>query len=225
MDSLALGSLFALGFLGSGHCVGMCGPIVLALPRGAHPLLGQLAYHCGRIVTYTAIGAVIGAVGMGLGALGDEAALRGVRRMQVAISLLVAAALIWFGLTRLGVLREPPFLGGPSLDRVPVVGRTVGRLLRARSLLALFALGLLLGFLPCGLSFAAFTRALPSGDPLHGALLVAAFGLGTLPALLLVATAGAGVFRRHRKLSELLAGVVMLAMGVSLAVDGVLAQL
>ncbi|MCA9543112.1 MAG: sulfite exporter TauE/SafE family protein [Myxococcales bacterium] len=227
MHALDLTSLFLLGFLGSGHCVGMCGPIVLALPRGASPTLGQLAYHAGRVLTYSLIGAALAGVGAGLLSAGEAAAdpLAGVKRVQLAVSLVAAVGLVIFGLSRLGVMAEPGWLHAPAIHNVPLVGRWVKALAGRRGFGALFGFGLLMGFLPCGLSFAAFARALPTGDPLAGALGILAFGAGTLPALLLVGTVGAGFLRKHQQLSNLLSGLIMLGMGISLGADGVLGVL
>ncbi len=226
MNGADLTSLFVLGFLGSGHCVGMCGPIVLALPRGANPTVGQLAYHAGRVLTYSLIGAVLAGLGAGLLQVGEGVdPLVGVKRVQLGISLVAGLGLVLFGLSRLGVIREPRWLHAPAIHSVPGIGRLAQRLIKARSFGALFGFGLLMGFLPCGLSFAAFARALPTGDALAGAAALAAFGAGTLPALLIVGTAASGFLRRHGALSNLLSGLIMLAMGLSLGVDGVLGVL
>lgn len=213
---LDLLSMFLLGLLGTGHCVGMCGPIVLALPGGHHVGV-QLAYHAGRATTYVAIGAVLAGLGAGL---------TEVARVQLVASLLAAAFLLVFGLARLGVLREPRWLMGSSLSPLRLPGfRRVMRALRGGNRLAIVPYGLLMGFLPCGLSYAAFARALAADGPADGALMVALFALGTVPGLLAVATAASGFFRRHQQLSQLLAGALMVAMAVSLGVDAVRALL
>jgi sulfite exporter TauE/SafE len=80
---------------------------------------------------------------------------------------------------------------------------------------------MMLGFLPCGLSFAAFARALASANPWSGAALVFFFGIGTLPGLLVLGTGGAGIIRRYRVQSEILAGLLMIAMAARLAVGAI----
>ena len=82
-------------------------------------------------------------------------------------------------------------------------------------------LGLVLGLLPCGLSFAAFAAALPSGGATEGALAVFAFGLGTLPGLLLLGTAASRLARRHSRVIELLAGLLLIGMAAAMVADGV----
>jgi hypothetical protein len=226
MHAIDLGSMFLLGLFGSGHCVGMCGPIVVSLPRDTRPITVQLLYNLGRISTYSLIGAVLAAIGGGFLVLGEDAdPLAGVKRVQLGLSLLAAVGLLLFGLARLGVVGEPGWLHAPSLDRIPGVGALLKRLFAGRTLASVWALGLVMGLLPCGLSFAAFARALPAGGAWQGAALVAAFGAGTLPALFVVGTAAQGLLRKHRRLSDLLSGVVMLGMGASLAVDALLGVL
>lgn len=215
-------SMLLLGLLGTAHCLGMCGPLVLTLPAGA---AGHLAYHLGRVVTYSALGALAAALGAGLRLLaagGGADPLGAVTRLQVIVSLVAALVLLALGLTRLGVIREPPILSVAGTGRVPglrwLQRRATGG---GRRALPLLGLGLLLGLLPCGLSYAAFARALAAPGPLEGALLALAFGLGTVPGLALLGTGAAAVARRHRRLADLLAGVLLVGMAASLGVDAV----
>ena len=78
------------------------------------------------------------------------------------------------------------------------------------------AIGLLMGLLPCGMSYAAFARALPAGSIWTGALLVLAFGLGTVPGLLLMGTVASGIARKYRRTSDTISGVIMLIMAASM---------
>jgi sulfite exporter TauE/SafE len=80
----------------------------------------------------------------------------------------------------------------------------------------MFILGLMLGLLPCGLSYGAFARAIPTGSIFNGALLVLAFAFGTIPGLLLLGTGASKIFQRYRKQSDILAGLLMLFMGIKL---------
>jgi sulfite exporter TauE/SafE len=220
-----LSSLFLLGLLGSGHCIGMCGPLVVAFPGQSGRFSAHLVYHGGRLLTYVVIGAVMGALGGGWGFLaGGQGASAGLARFQVWLSLLVALALLVLGLFRLGIMREPSWL---SVTPAAASSRRAAlfRGARAGKPEALFFTGVLMGNLPCGLSYAAFIRTLAAGGWIHGALQALAFGLGTLPALLLVGTAFMGLLRRQRRLSDAIAGVVMVAMGVNVAADALAALL
>jgi hypothetical protein len=75
----------------------------------------------------------------------------------------------------------------------------------------------MMGFLPCGLSFAAFSRAIAAGGAISGAILVFAFSLGTIPGLMLLGTAASGIVRRYQKQSDMLAGLLMIYMAADLA--------
>jgi sulfite exporter TauE/SafE len=192
-----LASLAITGLVGGlTHCTAMCGPFVLsqvsarmeAVPaarmREWHRLTGAalVPYHLGRTTTYMALGAAGAALA---GRLGDLAGLR-----WLSAALLAVAALLFVGYA---IPRLKLALPGGAAAETWWSGR-VGRL--ARPLFSApvggkgYLLGLLLGFIPCGLLYAALAAAAATGDPLAGALGMAAFALGTLPNLLAVGLAG-----------------------------------
>jgi uncharacterized protein len=213
-------SLFFLGLLGAGHCLGMCGPLVVALPGQYERWHAHWVYHCGRLITYTTVGAALGGIGHGLirlAALEPETAMVYITRTQIAISLLAALFLALLGLSRLGLLNEPKWMAVASPRKIPGYGAAMKRVLNRGSALWLFAMGLMLGLLPCGLSYAAFARALAAGGAAQGAFMTALFGLGTLPGLMILGTGAANILRRYRIETEILAGLVMIGMAVSLA--------
>lgn len=220
MDHINLTAMFLLGLLGSGHCLGMCGPLVLAFParqgtRGAH-----VAYNVGRVTTYTILGALLGSLGAGLSWVAGEASLTWMARIQVGFALLAAIVLMLFGLVKLGLVREPRALTLANPAKIPGFKKTQRKLVQRRAGLGgVFLIGLMLGLLPCGLSFAALARALAAGGPLEGALMVFAFGLGTMPALFLVGAGASRLSLKHRQLSDLIAGALMIAMAISLGLD------
>lgn len=201
-------AMFTLGLLGTGHCVGMCGPLVVGLPGGGR-LSAHLFYNLGRMLTYVLVGSLLAALGGGLGA---------VTRLQMLFSLLAAVFLLAFGLMRLGVFAEPRWMHTWSPAKLPGFGR-VASWQRSGQAISLFPFGLMMGLLPCGLSFAAFSRALAAPGPIQGALLVGAFALGTLPGLLAVGTAAAGFARKHQAAISLLSGLVMIGMAAALILD------
>jgi hypothetical protein len=214
-------ALFMLGLLGTGHCIGMCGPLVVALPGQTGRLTAHLAYHAGRLITYGIIGSAMGAAGSGLIRLASAVGaspVQWVARMQVGIGFLAGLFLLFFGLSRLGLFAEPQWMAVAVPTRLPGWRRCMARALGRRSNRDLFLMGLLLGGLPCGLSYAAFAKALSGAHILPGAAMALIFGLGTLPGLLAVG-AGAGVFlRRFRRQADMLAGLIMIGMAAMLLV-------
>jgi len=202
---------FGTGFLGGfGHCVGMCGPLLLAFglaapdapARGLRP---QLAYHAGRITTYGLVGAVMGLAGSFVNVAGRLAGF------QDAVAVLAGALMV-----ALGVGAAAATGGLRSLE-----GRLVGPVVRAaRGLVEdavgrAYPLGLVMGLLPCGLSYSAFAGAAATGGPAAGLLFTLAFGAGTLPALLAAGWAAGLLSARAR-------GAVYRAGGVLVALIGVL---
>ncbi len=171
-----LGAALLLGLAGSGHCLGMCGGIAIALrpDPDAHRLL-PVAYHLGRIISYALLGALIGGAA---GAIQLAAWTIGLRFMAGA--LLIGMGLhmldIWRGIDRL------ERLGGQLWRRVVPLTRT---LMPPRHLAQGLALGGLWGFMPCGLIYSALGWSAASGGSATGSgLLMLLFGLGTVPAML-----------------------------------------
>ena len=182
MPEYSFAALFLVGLLGGGHCVGMCGGIVTALQlqlparRARWPFL--LGYNAGRLTSYTLIGLLVGAVGgLGLETLGTRAAQTGL--YLFANLLLLMLGLYLAGLSTFVTRIEK--LGRPLWARLQPVMRA---LLPIRSVGHSLLVGALWGWIPCGLVYSASLSALASGSALHGAGLMLAFGLGTLPNLL-----------------------------------------
>lgn len=217
-------SLFLLGLMGTGHCIGMCGPLVLAIPAQTGTLKAHFAYHLGRITTYAIIGSLMGTLGLGLSWLfrgNHNSVITSLLNTQIGLSLLAAFFLIYFGLTRIGFFREPAWMSISSPEKIPGFSKILSAISTGHNSI-MYATGLLMGFLPCGLSFAGFTRALPSGGPVQGGLFLFCFGIGTLPGLLLLGTSAAPFFRKYRQQSDLLSGILMIGMALSLASNAIL---
>ncbi len=209
-------AIFLIGLLGGTHCVGMCGGIVGALtvqvrtPTGVQrqwPI--HLAYNCGRIATYTALGGLLGAIGS-VGMLYDGMLPVQITLYVLANLMLVALGLYLTGFTRL--LAPVERLGHRLWHRIQPATR---RFLPARSIKQALPLGVLWGFLPCGLIYSVLTAALVTGSATRGAGLMLAFGLGTLPNLLLAGM----LFKRFRDITRngkvrFAAGLVVLGFGL-----------
>lgn len=203
-------SLFLVGLLGGTHCVGMCGGIVSALSMGGESRFSlHLAYNGGRIVSYVLAGALAGALGGLSLALADQLPMR-IALYVLANTMLVALGLYLIGLTRALVFTER--FGQHLWRHLQPLSR---RFLPARSVAQAFPLGLLWGWLPCGLVYSALATALTSGSAAGGAGLMLAFGLGTLPNLLLAGLLAARLREYAAKpLVRLVAGLTVLGFGV-----------
>lgn len=176
-------TLFVVGFLGGGHCFGMCGGIVAALTvgqAGQASLPRHFAYNLGRILSYMLAGALVGWFGQGgLGFLQDQWVLRALLFFVANLVLLATAFyLIGFPL----FLQPLERIGQGVWGRIQPLTRFF---LPVQGVRQAFPLGVLWGWLPCGLVYGALINALSTGSPGGGALVMLAFGLGTLPALLL----------------------------------------
>lgn len=168
-----------LGLAGSLHCAGMCGPLALALPASASGslsyLAGRVAYNLGRIATYALIGVLFGLLGKTLFFAGLQ------RWVSIVLGVGLLAGL--FGSKRLALARPISML-------VNRVRAGMSHFLRQRSLISLAALGGLNGLLPCGLVYVAAAAATTTSSISGGVLYMAAFGLGTIPMMLLIGLSG-----------------------------------
>jgi sulfite exporter TauE/SafE len=200
------------GLAASLHCVGMCGGIVGALSvqgGGGAPWRLHLAYNFGRIVSYALAGALVGAVG-GLGLAFGPLASTQLAFYVLANMMLVALGIYLMGFTR--ILGFAERFGQGLWRRLQPL---TARFLPARTIGQAFPLGMLWGWLPCGLVYSVLTTALVSGSAVRGAMAMLVFGLGTLPNLLL-----AGLlltrFRRYAQApaARMLAGLLVLGFGI-----------
>lgn len=204
-------ALFIVGLLGGGHCAGMCGGIVGALslqsPQGGGAaLLVHLAYNVGRIGSYVLAGLVAGLLGQVAG---------NVLALQNALYLFASLMLIAMGLYLLGVTQFlTPFERGGQILWQSIQPLTK-RFLPVRGVAQALPLGLLWGWLPCGLVYSALTTSLASAAAGKGALLMLAFGLGTLPNLLLAGLLLAR-FRRfaQARVTRVVSGLLVLGYGI-----------
>ncbi len=210
MPDNSLLALFIVGLLGGGHCAGMCGGIVGALSlqtqQGGTAVLVHLAYNLGRIGSYVIAGLLAGLLGQ---AAGNLLALQNVLYLCASL-MLIAMGLYLLGFTQFLSLLER---GGQALwQRIQPLTK---RFLPVRGIAQALPLGLLWGWLPCGLVYSALTTSLASGSAGQGALLMLAFGLGTLPNLLLAGLLLAR-FRRfaQARAVRVVSGLLVLGYGI-----------
>jgi len=215
-ESISILGGLGIGFLGSAHCIGMCGGIAsalsLAMPperRGTATLVAHHAcYSLGRVLSYAIAGALAGAVGL---VLGQALGARGGLVLRVA----AAAMLVLLGLYLAGWWPGLAFLERQGARVWQKLAPLTSRLRPGRSLPSAFALGMLWGWLPCGLVYSALALAATSGSPAHGALLMAAFGFGTLPATLATGLLAQRLtWLTRAPVSRRLAGALMILFGL-----------
>lgn len=205
---------FTLGLMSSLHCVGMCGPIALALPVHQRSALGKLGgilwYNIGRSSTYALLGMLLGGVGSGLRLAGLQSGLS----IATGVVMLAAVAYSSRWLDQLGT---PSFLQ----KNISYLKQQLGALLRKRSTSAMLFLGMLNGLLPCGLVYIALISSVATGSLWQGALYMFLFGMGTLPAMSTVAFSknifSLALRQRARRLMPVLVavtGIVLIARGL-----------
>lgn len=212
-------SAFLVALLGGVHCAGMCGGIVgaltLGLPEASHGRFERLlpyllAYNGGRIASYVTAGAAMG----GVGALATR--LAAVHQLQLLLQMLAGTFMIVLGLYVAGWWRglvQVERLGGRLVwHRLEPIGR---KLLPVRTPSAAFRLGIVWGWLPCGLVYSVLIWCISTGDALKGAKLMLSFGLGTLPALLAMG-AFAGLLSRLARRASVRrgAGTLVIMLGL-----------
>ena len=213
MIEFSIIAVFFVGLLGGVHCLGMCGSIVgiftAQLPKEGARWPFHLAYNSGRIASYTLAGLLVGTIGQA-GLL-----MRDVVPIQHLLFALSSLMLIALGLYLAGIwsmVRHIERVGNGLWQRIQPLTR---RLLPVTSPTRALLLGTLWGWLPCGLVYSVLVTALASGHAQSGALIMLAFGLGTLPNLLAI-----GLFWercRHWVRSpkvRLFAGLIVMAFGI-----------
>jgi sulfite exporter TauE/SafE len=172
-----------LGLAGSLHCVGMCGPLLLALPLDAagkrHVLSQMLVYHSGRLLTYAGLGIFFGLLGQGLAVAG----LQKILSISAGVFMLGMAFMAWRFEQLVTAL--PGFAAFTQR-----VKSGIGNRMRHNPGGSTFFIGLLNGLLPCGMVYAALAGAIATTGGPEGGLFMLVFGLGTLPLLLLVSVLG-----------------------------------
>lgn len=167
---------FIIGLSSSFHCLGMCGPIAMAIPVDRSSnfsiISGALQYNFGRIIAYSLLGFLIGSIGFSL------AGLKWMQWLSIAAGLLMIL-IAWHKI----------FSSGQSkleMKLTQQISRGIGKLIRSKNPLRLTGLGTLNGFLPCGMVFLGLTNALVQGSPAKGGIAMFFFGLGTLPMMFTV---------------------------------------
>ncbi len=165
---------FALGFLGSFHCVGMCGPIAFMLPVGKSKPFQKLVqvslYHLGRLLSYMALGLLFGAIGSAFFTFGVQ------QQLSIIVGVVILLALVFptKGFKKITFLQ-------PVYQFFFKIQSQLGATLKKDAYSSLFQLGILNGLLPCGLVYMAIFASIAIGSLLESSLYMLFFGLGTIP--------------------------------------------
>lgn len=169
-------SALAIGFFGSLHCIGMCGPIAIALPypssNVSYFIAGRIIYNLGRLTTYSFIGAVFGLLGSRLVIAG----------FQQTVTIVVGIAILLVILTPMKY--KSKLYQHKLVQKISApIKSGISELFKQGTIPAMFLIGLLNGLLPCGLVYVAIAGAISSGDAISGMLYMTLFGIGTFPAM------------------------------------------
>ena len=215
MNAGDISLILTFGFLSSLHCVQMCGPIVMSYSVAANVVQGRraflglhLAYNAGRSITYMLIGAIGGFAGGAMGWVGQLAGF------QNAAAIVAGTAMVLTGIAMLGFAPGMQNWRGFAL---PVrFLRPAGKLIASPQPGAKFALGMMMGLLPCGLIYAALMKAIGTASPVEGALTMLAFALGTSIALVVVGIGSSAATMKLARWGTTVSAVTVLAMGLVL---------
>ena len=168
-----IGPAFIMGLAGSLHCIGMCGPLAFSLPVSHNNDLsrfaGGLIYNSGRILSYTSMGLIFGSLGNLIIAAKWQSSL------SIGLGIIILLYLLfpkkYFHFSTVTSLSRPFML----------LRQQLGKLFQSKKLSSLLFIGVLNGFLPCGLVYLALTSSIISASPVNGGMFMLFFGLGTFP--------------------------------------------
>lgn len=227
--TIELISPFLIGLLGSLHCLGMCGPLVMAYSvhikspetqakelspsPWAKGFFHHLAFHFGRLITYGILGTLAAGLFQSLGLI---------LFLEVRGGLILGggALITLLGLVFLRVVSMPHFLTRFSLTPQSLWNRLIPSLLQSPGFISKTGLGLVGGLLPCCLSLSMLIKAATTGNMAEGFMTMVGFGLGTVPTLLALGISASLLTLRTRLIGERMAALSVMAMGLILIFRG-----
>lgn len=206
-------SAFTLGFLGSFHCAGMCGPIALMLPKAeGSPLkiaTGKFIYNTGRVATYIVIGILFGLLGLAIVVKGFQ------RELSVITGVIIILMLSLSSGTK---LRNMEYSFDSWYNKT--IRNHLKKLFAKKSYLSLFFIGVLNGLLPCGFVYLAIAGAASAGSVIGGATYMLLFGLGTFPMMMFITMAANYFGIRFRKIYSKISPFIAIALALFLIYRG-----
>ncbi|WP_353662569.1 sulfite exporter TauE/SafE family protein [Hydrogenimonas sp. SS33] len=220
MGSVELSTIFLVALLGSfGHCIGMCGGFVLAYTAAkvdaqwskTHQFIAHLLYSLGRVTSYMIIGAIFGYMGQ---VVSFDTTAKGL------LFIFVGILMLFIGLSLIGKIK---FLNSieSSIAQSSWFGKLFRMVIHSKSLPSFYFMGMLNGFIPCGLVYFFATAAIVAGSALKGAIVMGVFGIATIPAMM-----GVGIFSSlikgsaNRQLVIKIAAVVVMLFGLFTSYKG-----
>jgi sulfite exporter TauE/SafE len=207
-----ISSAFIMGMAGSLHCVGMCGPLALSLPVSHNSdlarMTGAAIYNSGRILSYTAMGFVFGSVGSLVIATQWQSSISLALGIIIVLYLLVPKK--YFHLTATNKFNKPFLL----------LRQQLGILFQSKKKSSLFAIGILNGFLPCGMVYLALSSSVITAHTWPGGMFMLFFGLGTFPAMFTAVFAGNYLHQTVRLKIRKIVPVMLFIMAVLLILRG-----
>lgn len=207
--------IFALmtGLVGSLHCIGMCGPIAMALPLGKKSwgvrTAGSLSYNIGRTITYGILGGLFGLLGKGIQLAGLQ------QWASIVIGILMIITVVFPAIFKSKIQLDKLFTG--------YAARLINqfrKLFNQTSISSLFVIGLLNGLLPCGLVYVAIAGAINTNEVANGIIYMLIFGLGTIPVMFIIPLAGNLIGLNIRKKLKGVVSIFIVALGILFILRG-----
>ena len=208
-----ISTAFIMGLVGSMHCIGMCGPLALALPMGnrtqAGRVAGALIYNSGRIFTYTILGLILGLAGDFLIS----------PQLQNTVSVALGVAILLYLLVPASI-KYRVTAASPAPRWIIHVRKELGRLFAVKTSSSLFGIGMLNGLLPCGMIYLAIASSFLTGSAVNAGLFMFSFGLGTFPAMVSVIFFSGYLNQHFRQHFRKLVPVFLFSMAALLVLRG-----
>lgn len=205
---------FLMGLIGSVHCIGMCGPLVMALPISGQSNFQKwvsiLLYHFGKISSYTVLGILLGLFGTALP----------FNVMQEHLSIVLGSIMLLYVLYVFVIKSKWAIPFFQSNIVYSLIIKKMGALFKSQKSSSFYLIGFLNGLLPCGMVYVALTSAIATQSLVQGGMIMAFFGLGTMPALIMVAIGGQYMGRAVRTKLQSLLPVFIFSMGILLILRG-----
>lgn len=205
-------SALTIGFLGSFHCIGMCGPIAMALPISQTNSFGKIGslflYHFGRSTTYSLLGLIAGGVGQSLFFFNAQ------RFFSIFLGLVI---LVVLGFT---YMNAKTVFGAGIFNSFNKLKNKLSGLLTKKGYINVFTIGFLNGLLPCGLVYMAMAGAAASANMFQGAVFMWFFGIATIPVMLSISLLGGTIGFKFRQTIKKATPIIWSLMAVLLILRG-----